>query len=795
VGIDAPYSALNTVRFERKAGSAVSQVSYEVLDFPQAVAASLERVRAQKETPDGLGSRGPVAHSVRIFALGRACLQKGLMQPGAALIHLTIPIPDGRAIKEGVDYLLPMLQECIGNAVLDQAEAAAVRVPWTELRETYAHFDKRFPKSSRIAFAREAAAVLDRMIAEEAAHRPKSVAEMSVDEQVAEQIYQLQNLGFVQWVMNERYPLDARMNPGEPVMTPVHRLVDLGMAAVPRLIAALDDHRFTRSPVHDWHGSSYSKVMRVNEVALYILEHLSGRSFYPVTDDDGRLKRGTARQQAEAWWKEVQRRGERQVLVAATSAGGEDAAAAARVLVRKYPDAAPAALRAGMRATKSEVRRGEIVRAGAELTGKPAIAFFQASLKPGEGLFAQVQAAEALFALKQPQVVPAMIATWLELQPRLPGNLDEDAYAEIGELIAFLARSGDVRAIKALAQTLPKAPVDVRLAIVQVFAPFPKNGDSVSGVGRVYANGDMADLPGGAAGEAIEELLVNALEDEAWCFGPQGRINGVRYSNPRLCEMAALVLTQRWPDKYPFRWVAVRGERAQQIDKIRNRWRADHGLPPVPPPAAVVPAAPEAEVARLLEAFAAAPNDAGRAAVTAEIDKALGLAALPAVQARFEQAKTAAWRELAVHLANRVREVRVVADIGGAAKKTGVIALQGQPLDRTHLLQLAHKLEATLPPGACGVHLDVERVGDGTGFAITVAWLPGSVKKPTGWWRGEVVADGESTLYATNGYTMDGAVEKVSIYRNFGDMFDRALRAGIDAPVVVQLRLKRSGEP
>lgn len=55
------------------------------------------------------------------------------------------------------------------------------------------------------------------------------------------------------------------------------------------------------------------------------------------------------------------------------------------------------------------------------------------------------------------------------IQSRLPTN-DSDAYHEVGGLITFLAKSGRVEAIAALGQYMRKAPVEVRLAVVQVFA-------------------------------------------------------------------------------------------------------------------------------------------------------------------------------------------------------------------------------------------------------------------------------------------------------------------------------------
>ena len=139
---------------------------------------------------------------------------------------------------------------------------------------------------------------------------------------------------------------------------------------------------------------------------------MSGRNFYPRKTDDGRLIDGTTRQQAEAWWVEVQSKGEKKLLIETASAGGDPGYKAARKLVSKYPDAALDAIEAGARASAEEGTRAQFVEVAGLIPGDEALIFLRSQLAPGTGVYSQVEAAKALLARGEPEAVPAMIATW-----------------------------------------------------------------------------------------------------------------------------------------------------------------------------------------------------------------------------------------------------------------------------------------------------------------------------------------------------------------------------------------------
>jgi hypothetical protein len=77
-------------------------------------------------------------------------------------------------------------------------------------------------------------------------------------------------------------------------------------------------------------------------------------------------------------------------------------------------------------------------------------------------------------------------------------------------------------------------------------------------------------------------MLVSALDDTDRRHGLKWDFNEVSTDNPRICDVAALVLSTRWPEKYRFQWVKNPTEADAQIAKIRGKWRAENGVAPEP---------------------------------------------------------------------------------------------------------------------------------------------------------------------------------------------------------------------
>jgi hypothetical protein len=127
--------------------------------------------------------------------------------------------------------------------------------------------------------------------------------------------------------------------------------------------------------------------------------------------------------------------------------------------------------------------------------------------------------------------------------------------------------------------------VDARLAVVRAFLPSGNGFGSSHGRGISLTGLPVGGTPGfptGAAGAAIERLLVASLDDTARRYDMRGSWNGITWEDPRISDMAALVLSTRWPAKYRFQWVADVRQCDVQIAAMRDTWRRENGatMPP-----------------------------------------------------------------------------------------------------------------------------------------------------------------------------------------------------------------------
>lgn len=78
------------------------------------------------------------------------------------------------------------------------------------------------------------------------------------------------------------------------------------------------------------------------------------------------------------------------------------------------------------------------------------------------------------------------------------------------------------------------------------------------------------DLPGGVAGATAAEQFLGAALDDIRTVPMQGENAGVIYYRPRVCDMAALTLSRRWPERYQFTWSVDDADRDRQIAVIKT---------------------------------------------------------------------------------------------------------------------------------------------------------------------------------------------------------------------------------
>lgn len=271
---------------------------------------------------------------------------------------------------------------------------------------------------------------------------------------------------------------------------------------------------------------------------------------------------------------------ERRLLVERAAAGDVEGLGAARRLVAAFPEAAVPALVRALETTSDEGLRATYVSLAGTLPGDLPIVFLTSQLAPEVSLLSQVTAADALLAHGRLDWAPPLIDVWhrvRRVEPQASPFHDLDATAQ---LIALFVRSGDIAAIDALAEDAG-APVDVRLAVVYTLLP----PDTRSGV-HGQANGaslalsarHVEALPTSEAGRAIDRLLVHALDDTASRVGLSITYGRTSYADPRVCDMAALVMATRWPERYHFTWPPSVADRDAQIAAIRAAWARPAGV-------------------------------------------------------------------------------------------------------------------------------------------------------------------------------------------------------------------------
>jgi len=263
---------------------------------------------------------------------------------------------------------------------------------------------------------------------------------------------------------------------------------------------------------------------------------------------------------------------EREALVTQTSAGGFNALQPARRLIERYPDTALPAIEKAIAATADPAMRAQFVGLASNLPDDYVIPFLLTQIAPGVDQAARIRAADALLARGRDDGLWALVETWRQMNHERPPR-----YADEARLLEFLTRSGNPQVIDLLGRT-SALRTELRFSIVQAYLPPSAAASSVHlldqgpGASLPAALGIMRELPGGSAGAAAVERLLGLALDDTGSVPMEARYGGVTWIRPRVCDMAALVLSLRWPGKYHFAWSADAADRDRQIAAIKATW-------------------------------------------------------------------------------------------------------------------------------------------------------------------------------------------------------------------------------
>jgi len=162
-------------------------------------------------------------------------------------------------------------------------------VPWEDVAVSMHEFVNKFPDRSRHLQDLAVMALLDRMAKEERDHAQvvsRRRGPQSLKNRIPELIWQLRNVG---------------MFSQNPQSDALRKLMKIGLPAVPQLIEALHDRRFTRTTFGGgrtgaWYPLDEASVERVGDLAEMAIREIAHQDFGRFGDTD-RVEKA-----AKAWY-------------------------------------------------------------------------------------------------------------------------------------------------------------------------------------------------------------------------------------------------------------------------------------------------------------------------------------------------------------------------------------------------------------------------------------------------------------------------------------------------------------
>lgn len=735
-------------------GLPAERVGYDKIDLAQAVRARLDALKAGAKERDPwarLKRRASPQHE--LFVLARGCDRQGQPELARELLDAAAKMPDPRTGQPLERPLVRVVADEIANNRVWKAvlEFGDPEIPRGRLLDTFREIQKRFPDCSHAPMVKETVELLEKMAKEDEAHvEPrKPLAQLPVGERVAELIFRLRDQNGRQW--SQPGQCDFFNDPkGEE--SPAHLLVKMDADAVPQLIDALDDLRFTRSV--GFHRNFYFShhVLRVGDAALAILSRIAGKTFWDRNYTNGAMTKDggakAAKVAAVAWWSEHQKKGEKQVLIEATEKGDLDQA---QRLFEKYPEAALPAVRKALPAAKDGWSRGKLVHLVSKIPGEETTSILLAEVKEGPHLGTRMAAARELVSRGHPDVLNLVIAEWKK-SAEAKRNREEDFFERPTDaIIGALVATGRAEAIHVLRLNLGKRPLELRVAVMCGVSDGADFFDLERGDRSSVRPPGLTAAQQNEAAQAAEDLLGAELDDIAVSEGRSGSKPGWSFSDPRLCDIAAHILAHRWPKRYTFDLSADRRVRDRQLAEVKNVWRLARGLEPVPVPEVKdVSSIPAEQVDPLVDALLR--GDAGADAALA----AKGIPALKVAQARLtrlgKEASGKSSLESVTKLLGCIVSEAAITPVPARkddALAAAVKALEGRTLNKEGLKAFLVHACGHLPEGTVGYRITLERGEDLSGVRVLLETLTEKVPRGgsvPGWAMSEQVSLGKQGL-------------------------------------------------
>lgn len=550
------------------------RVGFEPLELKGYVEAQLKVLRKEPDAEDRWRRFGErLAQRSEVFVVAWSCWRNGLTNEAAELYAEAVKLPARFQREQGDADFRTSVERDLAHALMWRAVGSFgnPQVPRRELLKLFETIERSYVRSEHHARAKAAAATLRRMIAEDEAHQliaEVALAKLPAAAQVKEWIFRLRDQNGHQWSQPGSCDIFGGFGFGDNKgTTPAHQLARLGHAAVPQLIAALDDPTFSRSV--GYHRDFYFShtVLTVGDCALQILERIAARSFSERRTTSSYLSKdgdlAATRRAAEAWWNSIGNNGERQVLVEAVAAGGPEAPRQARLLAERYPTALSDAVLIGAKASTNAHTRSELIQALGTNSSPAILAFLRDEMVNGRFQHTRVTAALALRGRNEPDTWPHLVAEWQRV-----GTLTASEAPASDTLVYALLAENSEEAVAVLARDLDRRPITVRARVIE----------SASNKLGVRANPRAKPLAETTVA-ALEKLLVDRLEDTEERVGLSMGRKGRQLASPSIGDLAAWFLSEAWPQDYHFDIGAAFHERETKRLACLNAWRRKQGQP------------------------------------------------------------------------------------------------------------------------------------------------------------------------------------------------------------------------
>ena len=349
---------------------------------------------------------GRVDPMSQVFFLAYVCWQKGDAALAQELFNeaakMSLVERERNGSKAGTATIQVSLERDFGKAAFIDAAfrfegspasllgrvSVQEPAPRADLLKTFRQFPALYPASPYVKQAEGMAAILEKMVAEDALYKTlpaEELAKLPVEKQVDELIFLLRDQRGV-WLFQSFDNIPFLSGEGSPAA----RLIAIGYPAVPKLIASLGDQRFSR--VTREHGSPMGgfgagtldlsrPIASVGNCAEAILDDIAGRHFrgrYPETAsitpkaiwEDKKLD--AVRDAIESWWRDFQANGEKKTLIDALSSGKAPPQPLVQKLKAKFPDSVSDAVIRGAANAEEEWITREFIDELAALKSKPA---------------------------------------------------------------------------------------------------------------------------------------------------------------------------------------------------------------------------------------------------------------------------------------------------------------------------------------------------------------------------------------------------------------------------------------